>query len=103
MKRILLVFALVPLRGLAAPEKILPKTLELKSIDWYSQQAKAWSEETNCNRSQAARWFNYYAASYFSRETTAQLIQVWLFPSTLRVGQSLNENLSYATCGRLCG
>lgn len=76
MKRIFLVFALLPVVGLAAPEKILPKTLELKSIDWYTQQAKAWSEETNRNRSHAESWFNYYAASYFSQDATAHLNQI---------------------------
>jgi hypothetical protein len=76
MKRILLVFALLPVLGLAAPEKIHPKTLELKSIDWYTQQAKAWSEETNRNRSHAESWFNYYAASYFSQDATAHLNQI---------------------------
>ena len=76
MKRYLLVFALLPLLGLAAPEKILPKTLVLKPIDWYSQQAKAWSQELTKSRNNAEGWLNYFAASYFSQDTPFHLNQI---------------------------
>ena len=73
MKRYTLIFVLLPLLGMAAPEKILPKTLVLKPIDWYVQQAKAWSGEITRNRTNAESWLNYYAATYFSQDTPTQL------------------------------
>jgi len=77
MKRFLLLSLIMPLLGWAAtPEKILPKTLVLKPVDWYSQQAKAWSEETNRDQRNAQSWFNFYAASYFSMDAQAHLDQV---------------------------
>ncbi len=73
MKRYVLIFALLPLLGRAAPEKILPKTLVLKPIDWYTQQAKAWSEEVTRNRTNPESWLNYFAAAYFSQDTPVRL------------------------------
>src|SRR5882672_4008079 len=77
MKRYLLLLLVLPSIGWSAPpEKILPKTLVLKPVAWYSQQAKAWNEETNRDHHNAQSWFNYYAASYFSMDTQAHLDQV---------------------------
>src|SRR6267154_1443129 len=77
MKRyLLLVFVLPLISWSAPPEKILPKTLVLKPVAWYSQQAKAWHEETNRDNRNAQNWFNYYAASYFSMDTQVHLDQV---------------------------
>ena len=64
---------LLPMLCWAAPEKILPKTLVIKPIDWYVQQAKAWSGEITRNRTNAESWLNYYAATYFSQDTPTQL------------------------------
>ncbi len=77
MKRITLLFLLLPLMGWSiAPEKILPKTLELKPLEWYSQQAKAWSEEVRRDPHNKESWITYYAASYFSQSSKASLQQI---------------------------
>ena len=77
MKPYLLLLLVLPSIGWSAPpEKILPKTLVLKPVAWYSQQAKAWHEETNRDNRNAQNWFNYYAASYFSMDTQVHLDQV---------------------------
>ncbi len=77
MKRYLLLLLAIPLIGWSAsPEKILPKTLVLRPVDWYTQQARAWNEETNRNERDAQSWFNYYAASYFGMDTQTHLDQV---------------------------
>ncbi|MGC4023344.1 MAG: hypothetical protein QM734_16060 [Cyclobacteriaceae bacterium] len=67
MKRIILLFFLLPFIAWATPEKILPKTLVLKPVSWYHQKATEWAAEVKSNPSGEA-WFNYYAASVFAQE-----------------------------------
>jgi disulfide oxidoreductase YuzD len=77
MKRILVVFLLLPVLSRAeAPEKILPKTLVLKSVSWYESQAVAWREEISHHQRNAEAWLNYYAASYFGQQPQDQLNQL---------------------------
>ncbi len=73
MKHVILLLCLLPIFGQAAPEKILPKTLVLKPTVWYSQQAKAWSDELKTDSHNAEAWFNYYAASFFGQESQENL------------------------------
>ena len=74
MKRLFVLFLLLPLASWAeAPEKILPKTLVLKSVSWYESQATAWREEISRNQRNAEAWLNYYAASYFGQQPQDQL------------------------------
>lgn len=77
MKRYLFVLLVLPFIGWSAsPEKILPKTLVLKPVDWYRQQARAWNEVTSRDNHNAQSWLNYYAASYFSMDTQTHLDQL---------------------------
>lgn len=74
MKRfVFLFFLLSPFLLAAAPEKILPKTVVLKSISWYEDQALAWQTSIKENRTDAAAWFNYYAALSFSQTAKPKL------------------------------
>lgn len=75
MKKFVSALFLLPLLSLAAPEKILPKTLVLKPVAWYQQQAEAWSNERKVHHS-AEAWFNYYAASYFAQDEKKNLNQI---------------------------
>ena len=80
MKKLIILFFLFPLLSWSLPpEKILPKTLELRPLSWYNQQAQAWSEEINRDKRNAQSWFNYYAASYFSQADQSQLDQIVRF------------------------
>jgi len=77
MKRYLFLLLLLPLTGFSAsPEKILPKTLVLRPIDWYRRQANAWGEALRLDNHNSQSWFNFYAASYFSQDTQAHLDQI---------------------------
>lgn len=75
MKRITLLFLLLPLVTWAAPEKILPKTLVLKPVSWYQLKAKEWAGELKSNPSGEA-WLNYYAASLFAQDSRQELNQI---------------------------
>ena len=80
MKKLIILFFLFPLLSWSLPpEKILPRTLELRPLSWYNQQAQAWSEEINRDKRNAQSWFNYYAASYFSQADQSQLDQIVRF------------------------
>ncbi len=63
-------------QSLAAPEKILPKTLVLRSVDYYRQQASDWREETLKTRNKAESWLNYYAAAAFGQQSSEQLNKI---------------------------
>lgn len=75
MKRIAFLFLLLPLAAWATPEKILPKTLVLKPVNWYQQKAKEWAGELKSNPSGEA-WLNYYAASLFAQESRQDLTRI---------------------------
>ena len=60
MKLLILLLTLIPLLSNAVPpEKILPKTLVLKPLEYYSEQALAWQNEAALHRTSAESWFNY--------------------------------------------
>src|SRR5258708_4415735 len=75
MKRIAFLFLALPFIAWATPEKILPKTLVLKPVNWYQQRAKEWANELKSNPSGEA-WFNYYTASLFAQESRQNLTQI---------------------------
>ncbi len=60
----------------AAPEKILPKTLVLKSVDYYQRQAADWRQEALDNPSHPDAWLNYYTAAAFAQQTPNQLDKI---------------------------
>ncbi|MBS1978119.1 MAG: SUMF1/EgtB/PvdO family nonheme iron enzyme [Bacteroidetes bacterium] len=61
---------------LAAPEKILPKTLVLKPAEYYRQQADLWRNEVASNRSRAEAWLNLYTASVYAQKPEQELKQI---------------------------
>lgn len=77
MKRLLIILLITPTFGFGIPpERILPKTLEIKPIAWYLEQTKAWQLETNAHANNALAWLNYYAASVFAQEPTEKLARI---------------------------
>ena len=44
------------------PEKVLRIVYEMKSDDWYREQAKLWKKEIDKNPKNAEAWHNYYNA-----------------------------------------
>ena len=77
MKLLILLLTLIPLLSNAVPpEKILPKTLVLKPLEYYSEQAQAWQNEAALRRTSAESWLNYYAASIFSQRPQEQLNEI---------------------------
>lgn len=75
MKRLVFLLLIIPFLAQSSPEKILPKTLVLKPVSWYQQQAQAWSNEVKSNHT-AEAWFNYYAASYFAQTGQGNLNRI---------------------------
>ncbi len=77
MKRLFILLVALPLLGLSSPaERILPKTLEIKTLAWYTDQAKAWKQETTSSSSNASAWLNYYTASVFAQEPAQKLTEI---------------------------
>jgi hypothetical protein len=77
MKRLLILLLALPLVGMSLPaERILPKTLEIKTVAWYSDQAKAWKMETGNSTTNAVAWLNYYTASVFAQEPAQKLTEI---------------------------
>lgn len=77
MSRLIFVFLLVSSwNAMASPEKILPKTLVIKSLNYYTTQANAWTEEVSRDSHKADAWFNLYAASNYAQATPARLRQI---------------------------
>ncbi len=77
MKQIAILCLLLSVSQLAAaPEKILPKTLVLKSVEYYRQQAEDWRQETVRSRNKPESWINYYAAAAFGQQSPEQLNKI---------------------------
>ena len=77
MKRLLIVLVALPFLGNSLPaERILPKTLEIKTLAWYADQAKAWEMETTTSVANASAWLNFYTASVFSQEPPQKLTEI---------------------------
>ncbi len=74
--QLLLVLILAPALSFAAPEKILPKTLVLKPVEYYRQQAEAWRLETSRNKTNGAAWLNYYAAATYAQQSSPELQKI---------------------------
>ncbi len=66
----------LPACSIAAPEKIQPKTLVLKPVPYYKQQAEDWKVETNRNRTNAGAWMNYYAAAFYGQQSREELQRI---------------------------
>jgi hypothetical protein len=74
MKRIIMLLLALPSICFAeSPQQILPKTLVIKPISWYADQAKAWQAEIKVNKSNPQAWFNYYAAATFAHQSEQSL------------------------------
>jgi hypothetical protein len=71
MKKIICLFVAIPLCANALkPEKILPKTLEIRTTSWYAEQEKAWLEELSINsKNNPEAWFNYFASAVYAQES----------------------------------
>ncbi len=77
MKRLLILLLALPLVGMSLPaERILPKTLEIKTLAWYGDQAKAWEMETATSVANASAWLNYYTASVFAQQPPQKLTEI---------------------------
>jgi hypothetical protein len=69
MRRINILIAVMVmplLLAAASPERILPKTLVIKSKVWYAEQREAWALLVQSEPRNSAAWLNLYAASLFS-------------------------------------
>lgn len=77
MKRLIILLLVLPsLCSAVAPERILPKTLVIKPITWYVDQAKAWGQEAAIHLISADVWLNYYAASAYAQESSESLKKI---------------------------
>lgn len=77
MSRLIFAFLLLSsLRTIASPEKILPKTLVIKPLNYYATQAVAWTEEVSRDKDKAEAWLNLYAASSYAQVAPARLRQI---------------------------
>lgn len=61
--------ALLFTTGLSAqqPQPVPSLVKEIKSKEWYEEQANAWKKITQRNPKDAAAWFNYYMANRMMR------------------------------------
>lgn len=75
MKKVIFLLVAFPLFANARkPEKILPKTLEIRTTSWYAEQEKAWSEELSINsKNKPDAWFNYFASAVYAQESKETL------------------------------
>lgn len=76
LPRLILLIILAPATGFAVPEKILPKTLVLKPVEYYRQQAENWRMETLRNKTSGVAWLNYYAAAAYAQQSGTELQQI---------------------------
>ena len=75
MKKVIFLLVAFPLFANALkPEKILPKTLEIRNTSWYAEQEKAWLEELSINsKNKPDAWFNYFASAVYAQESKETL------------------------------
>ena len=50
----------------AKPEKVYRIVYEIRSNDWYKQQAELWKKEIERNPKNADAWHNYYNANRYA-------------------------------------
>jgi formylglycine-generating enzyme required for sulfatase activity len=73
MKRFVLLLIVIPSFAFAVvPERILPKTLVIKPVAWYTSQKQAWAAEVKQHNNPQA-WFNYYASATFAQSSREEL------------------------------
>ncbi|HPN36001.1 MAG TPA: hypothetical protein PK843_15910 [bacterium] len=49
------------------PEKVYRIVYEIKSNEWYKEQARLWKQELDRNHQNAEAWYNYYNANRYAR------------------------------------
>lgn len=61
--------------GAANPENILPRTKEIRSQQWYHEQALAWGAQAKQVNSKES-WINYYTAAKYAQWQASDLGQI---------------------------